>query len=341
VCQKIGKGPGKKGNPVYNTVQCGHAPYNNAGDEDPGCCPGRVDQGAKGCDVLGPKWDLSVFGGGGGGGSTKPAAPTSLTASVNKCSVSLTWKDNANNETGYNVRRKVVGGTFETVAVLAANSKSYTDNTVKANTNYEYRAQAFNDVGTAGSNIVKASVKSCTGGGGGSTVEINVTLVETDCNKKGKTRNKILFTVVGSSAKPKVNKGFLINKGGNNWLIRHVGTPKGTTTTYVITVGDAVHEEAVTSVTSCAKSFNISGMENNNLNEIEIFPNPANGQVTLLLNGQENVRVQLMNISGQVVFEQTVENDMTNISLNDYTPGTYMFKITNNENTEIRKFIIR
>lgn len=59
ICDKIGKGPGKKGNPLYNDVQCGNGPANNAGDED--WCPGRVDMGKKGCNIIGPKWDLSVF----------------------------------------------------------------------------------------------------------------------------------------------------------------------------------------------------------------------------------------------------------------------------------------
>lgn len=58
ICEKLGKGPGKKGNPVYNDIQCGNGPPNDAGDEDPDCCPGRVDMGKKGCKIIGPKWNL-------------------------------------------------------------------------------------------------------------------------------------------------------------------------------------------------------------------------------------------------------------------------------------------
>mmetsp|Transcript_28782 Transcript_28782/g.75522 ORF Transcript_28782/g.75522 Transcript_28782/m.75522 type:complete len:365 (+) Transcript_28782:122-1216(+) len=62
VCQAIrarwGEGP-TAGRQLYNTVQCGHPPYNDAGDEDFDACPGRVDvpQGG-GCRVVGPCWDL-------------------------------------------------------------------------------------------------------------------------------------------------------------------------------------------------------------------------------------------------------------------------------------------
>ncbi|MEN0063230.1 MAG: hypothetical protein AAGA48_13835 [Myxococcota bacterium] len=58
ICEAIGPGPGADGNPVYNDVQCGNGPPNNAGDED--WCPGRVDQGKDGCCTTGPTWDLSL-----------------------------------------------------------------------------------------------------------------------------------------------------------------------------------------------------------------------------------------------------------------------------------------
>jgi hypothetical protein len=59
VCEKIGDGPGAAGRPIYNDIQCGNGPANDAGDEDD--CPGRVDIGRQGCGHIGPLWDLSGF----------------------------------------------------------------------------------------------------------------------------------------------------------------------------------------------------------------------------------------------------------------------------------------
>ncbi len=59
VCDTLGEGPGIADRPIYNDVQCGNGPANDAGDEDD--CPGRVDIGLEGCGQIGPKWDLSVF----------------------------------------------------------------------------------------------------------------------------------------------------------------------------------------------------------------------------------------------------------------------------------------
>lgn len=61
VCEALGAGPGigqgDEARPIYNDVQCGNGPPNDAGDEDD--CPGRVDIGRDGCGHIGPRWDLS------------------------------------------------------------------------------------------------------------------------------------------------------------------------------------------------------------------------------------------------------------------------------------------
>ncbi len=57
------------GDPIYNDVQCGNGPPNNADDEWQ--CPGRVDEGREHCFKIGPTWDVewlasrSRFGGNG------------------------------------------------------------------------------------------------------------------------------------------------------------------------------------------------------------------------------------------------------------------------------------
>lgn len=59
VCEALGAGPGSDERPLYNDIQCGNGPANDAGDEDD--CPGRVDIGREGCGHIGPRWDLSAL----------------------------------------------------------------------------------------------------------------------------------------------------------------------------------------------------------------------------------------------------------------------------------------
>lgn len=59
-CELLGEGPfpGGEGRPVYNDVQCGNGPANDAGDED--FCPGRVDLQKTGCTHIGPTWNFTA-----------------------------------------------------------------------------------------------------------------------------------------------------------------------------------------------------------------------------------------------------------------------------------------
>lgn len=56
-CELIGPGPGAEGNPLYNDIQCGNGPPNDAGDED--WCPGRIELGKEGCVQVGPTWKFN------------------------------------------------------------------------------------------------------------------------------------------------------------------------------------------------------------------------------------------------------------------------------------------
>jgi PKD repeat protein len=83
-------------------------------------------------------------------GPTAPAAPSNLTASVgaNRL-VTLTWSDNASNETGFYVERAAKTKTlqFARIATVAADVKSYA--LTESSGQWVYRVQAYNGVGTS------------------------------------------------------------------------------------------------------------------------------------------------------------------------------------------------
>lgn len=61
--------------------------------------------------------------------------------------VTLTWQDNANNETGHKVERATGAGTFSQIGTSLANVATYVDTTVVASTTYNYRVRATNAAG--------------------------------------------------------------------------------------------------------------------------------------------------------------------------------------------------
>jgi titin len=96
---------------------------------------------------------------------TAPATPSDLaSSSITTSSVQLAWTDNANNEGGYRVERRLTGGTFATIATLAANTTTYGDIGLAAGTGYEYRVRAFNTAGdSSASNVVTITTLSANG----------------------------------------------------------------------------------------------------------------------------------------------------------------------------------
>ena len=97
-------------------------------------------------------------GGGGTGGTTGgtptpqiPAIPGSLAAStISPSQISLSWKDNSSDETGFRLERKMgAGGMWSQVATLEANVTTHTSSGLSAGTEYFFRIMAFNSSGTS------------------------------------------------------------------------------------------------------------------------------------------------------------------------------------------------
>jgi hypothetical protein len=92
---------------------------------------------------------------------TRPLGPTNLsangvTAKGGKYKISLTWTDNATNESGFQVERSSDSVNFAIVGTTASNTTSYSDGAVTAGAVYYYRVAAYNTGGNSGySNVAQ------------------------------------------------------------------------------------------------------------------------------------------------------------------------------------------
>lgn len=84
------------------------------------------------------------------GPSTVPAAPTGLVAVARSAfRIDLGWTDNADDETGFQIERKMEGGSWTTLASVEAGATAYADEGLLSETRYDYRVRAWNTVGTS------------------------------------------------------------------------------------------------------------------------------------------------------------------------------------------------
>jgi hypothetical protein len=78
-------------------------------------------------------------------------APTALNAAATAAaSVNLSWTDNAANESGFLIERRLASGAWQTIATAAANASGYSDAGPLANGDYTYRVRAFAGTDSSG-----------------------------------------------------------------------------------------------------------------------------------------------------------------------------------------------
>jgi len=88
---------------------------------------------------------------------TLPLAPTGLAGdNGTPGQITLSWSDNADNETRYDVQR-AEGGAWETIAALGPDAQSFVDETVASLTTYQYRVLAGNSAGDAASDSIQVT----------------------------------------------------------------------------------------------------------------------------------------------------------------------------------------
>lgn len=96
-----------------------------------------------------------------------PAAPTNLSRTASADVISLSWQDNATNETAFEIERRLEGGTFGKIGEVAADITTYEDYDVTLGTTYTYRVRAVNSYGNSDySNTVSGSPLLITGSTG-------------------------------------------------------------------------------------------------------------------------------------------------------------------------------
>jgi len=76
----------------------------------------------------------------------------------------------------------------------------------------------------------------------------------------------------------------------------------------------------------------------NNVNNIKIFPNPANDLITIT--SVENAEINIFNIAGQLVFSGKSNSNDFIFNTSELSEGTYIVKIVKNNFTTVQKLVV-
>ncbi len=93
--------------------------------------------------------------------------------------------------------------------------------------------------------------------------------------------------------------------------------------------------------TSACVYVNFVGLTDNSdlLNKVKIYPNPARNYLNIQLNQTTPFTVQIIDISGKVLYQSNTIIKQTTINTSNYSKGIYFIKITTNKQTQIKQFV--
>ncbi len=122
--------------------------------------------------------------------------------------------------------------------------------------------------------------------------------------------------------------------------------PSETAQSYTVTAtGDYAVEISIGSCidTTACESVIISSIENNNVSgDMNIYPNPTNGQITIELNNTDSEgQLKVFDMLGNVVLIKQLNNNKTVVNLTGRSKGIYFINIETNTETLVRKVILQ
>ncbi|CAM4008766.1 MULTISPECIES: LamG-like jellyroll fold domain-containing protein [Flavobacterium] len=87
-----------------------------------------------------------------------------------------------------------------------------------------------------------------------------------------------------------------------------------------------------TNTTLSASNFEVA-------NNIKIYPNPTNNFVTVEVNNLTSAKLQVVDIAGKVLMNQSLNTSSNTINVSQLPTGLYLFKVSSNEGTTISKIV--
>jgi hypothetical protein len=115
-----------------------------------------------------------------------------------------------------------------------------------------------------------------------------------------------------------------------------------TNTIYYVAIGADLEDYNNNTSAPASSSFTTggsTGLEDNRINPIQVYPNPGNGIFTLKFSDQVKKRIKVTDLSGRIVFEKNnISDESFQLNLSTHTDGLYFLYIVESESGTIKTF---
>jgi uncharacterized repeat protein (TIGR01451 family) len=77
----------------------------------------------------------------------------------------------------------------------------------------------------------------------------------------------------------------------------------------------------------------------NIVNDVDIYPNPANDEMTIKMDQETYNAFTITNSMGQIIVRQQLSSSQTNVNVKTFAPGFYYIMFTGDNGTIVKKFV--
>ena len=90
------------------------------------------------------------------------------------------------------------------------------------------------------------------------------------------------------------------------------------------------------------RAISQAGIQTNDATDFTIYPNPATNQFSIHTNELESgSRLNILNLAGQVVLTQVIQNKNQTIDVSELTKGTYMIQLNSEKLQTVKKLVVQ
>ena len=267
-----------------------------------------------------------------------PNAPTDFEGTSTETSISLTWTDNADDETGFKLYRSLSESEYSVIAELPENSTSSLDENLSQGTKYYYKLEAYNE---NGSSEVLLDL----------STEYEKPVAPSDLSVVSVSHDAIEISWSDNSD---VEESFVLERSDEtDGSYETVATLEANSTSYndENLTEETTYFYRVYALNGDVASDN-SGSVSVTTNEIPlsadeligemIYPNPVGDQFNLEL-GQSGKwsHLKIYDVRGELLYQQSIGAlDVTKeITVKNLSKGMYFLRLENNQERKFFRFV--